>query len=195
MNLIAFSGPRLTLIFLVSVACASPAFASPSTVPSAEPSSTSSALPVSGKLPASGAAAVPDKVSPYERNRIRIEFKRAQANELRALEHRHGLELRDLKASQAVRLKEWETKETDLRHKFFADNPKSPDRRTYVKEFIDRRKAFLQILFDERNRRTQEQKVRQTSVRDDQLQRLKEFEAYLQKGERPPTHLWPRPGG
>ena len=134
------------------------------------------------------------KISPYERNRLRVEFKRAQGNELRALEHRHGFELKDLKASQAVRLKEWEAKETALRHTYFSAHDKSPERRAFIKDFIERRKAFLQILVEERNRRTQDQKVRQASIREDQVQRLRDFDAALQKGDRPPAHLWPQPG-
>jgi hypothetical protein len=184
-------------IYLVLLSALSPGVGhSAAPAPSSAPSPVSSPSP--GSLPDSlpaGAAAVPAKISPYERNRLRVEFKRAQANELRALEHRHAFELKDLKASQNVRQKEWEKKETEARHKFFAENSKSPDRRTYVQDFIARRKTFRQILTDERNRRAQEQKVRQSSVKEDQIQRLKDFESHLQKGERPPSHLWPRPGG
>ena len=119
-------------------------------------------------------------------------FVRAQRSEMQALEHRQRIELKELKASQAARKKDWETKEKEARHLFFKEHTKGPERRAYVKEFLERRRTLLALMADERSQRVHEYDVRRKAIQDDQRQKLKEFREVLGHGERPPETLWPQ---
>ncbi len=119
------------------------------------------------------------------------EFQKAQLGEIRAFEHRQKFELRELKASQGARQREWEKKEREDRHKFFLDHIKGPDRRTYVGDFLERRKLFMKILSDERQSRGSELDIKLRSLKEEQLDRLREFRDYLDRRVRPPMTLWP----
>lgn len=132
-----------------------------------------------------------ETISPEVAKSLLAEFQHAQSAELKALDHRNKLELKELKASQSARQKEWERHEKEERHKFFADHPRGPDRRAYIKDFLDRRRAFLQSLSDESKQRIQEQDVRLASLRSDQSEHLKEFKSSLAHNQRPPARLWP----
>ena len=153
------------------------------TLPSASPSPSS--------LPMVTVAPSPVPVSPAEAKSLLKEYTRTLQNQLKAMEHRQKFEVNELKASQSARQKEWELKERDARHKYFAEHPKGPDRRAYVQDFLERRKAFLQILSDERIQRVREQQVRLQSAKEDSDIRLREFQEYLKRGEQPPSRLWP----
>jgi hypothetical protein len=122
------------------------------------------------------------------------EFQRAQSSEMKALDHRNKMELKELKAAHAARQKEWERKEKDARHKFFNEHPDGPVRRDYIHDFIARHSDLLQILSDEKTQRIHELEIRYNSVRDDQVTRLKEFQDSLKRGVRPPANLWPTSG-
>jgi hypothetical protein len=133
-------------------------------------------------------------LTPAEGKVVLKEYQRAQYSELKAVEHRQKLELKELKASHGARQKEWDRRETEARHKFFAEHTNGPDRRAYIQDFIERRKSFLQLLNDERTQRTHEQEVRYNSVKSDQNTHLREFQESLMRGERPPARLWPASG-
>jgi hypothetical protein len=133
-------------------------------------------------------------MTPKLRMQLAREFLRAQKGELKALEFRQRFELKELKASQQARLKDWERKETEARHQYFAAHSAGPDKRAYVKDFVERRKAFLQILVDERAARARDQQVRADSVKSDQAGRLKVFIEHLDRGEKPNDDLWPQAG-
>jgi hypothetical protein len=119
------------------------------------------------------------------------EFQKAQRSEAAALEHRQGLELKELKASQAARLKEWEAQDHEARRKYFQDHPKGEEKRAWIRDSRERHKALLSLYTEERNQRTHDFEVRRKSVKDDQAAKLKEFQEYLKKGEKPPQRLWP----
>ena len=118
------------------------------------------------------------------------EFRKSEGLQIRAMEHRHNLELKELKAAHAARQKEWYQREKDVRHKFFAEHTNGPDRRAFIKDFLERRKAFLKMISDEWSQRIRDQEVRFTSVKGDQAARLKEFQETLQRGEKPAARLW-----
>lgn len=147
-------------------------------------------------MPGSSAAPTPaaPALAPAEGKKLLGAFQRAQVAELRALQHRQSFELKDLAASQKSRRKEWEQRETQARHKFFAEHTKGPERRAYIKDFIERRKGYFQQLAEEKAQRRQEQKVRLASFKDDQKARFLDFKARVERGERPPTELWPAAG-
>ncbi len=138
--------------------------------------------------------ATPVQITPAEGKKLLHEFTRAQSSELRALEHRQKLEMRELKASQSARQKEWENKERDARHKYFEEHRRGPERRAYIKDFMERRKGLLQAMSEEKTQRAHAQEVRVKSLKEDQSARLKEFQAAIKRGERPPEKLWPSPG-
>jgi len=133
-------------------------------------------------------------ISPAEASKILKEFTRALRSEAKALAHRQKFDLKELKASQAARLSEWETSERKARHRFFAENKVPAERRVYVRDFVARRKALLQMMKDERKARERERDARLNALKQDQAGRLKEFRSYLSRGERPPEQLWPAPG-
>ncbi len=122
------------------------------------------------------------------------EFQKAQTSEVKAIEHRHKFELKELKASQALRLKDWEKKEQDARHQYFAVHNQGPERRAYIQDFIKRREAFRKSLTEEKSHHTQVQDARLTNVRQEQQKKFKEFKMALDQGKDPETHLWPHPG-
>ena len=167
----------IALFFWFSAEAA--AWMSPS--PSVSPSSASS-------FPASYG---PGKMSGTEMKQISGDFARAQKTELLAIEHQQSFEKSELTTAQRVYFKEWEKKEQDKRHEFFAAHPNGSDRRDYMKEFFTRRNELLKTQADERTHRLHEQDVHRTSLKEDQVVKAKEFEDYLSRGELPPKHLWP----
>jgi hypothetical protein len=179
------------LLMLISAAGAQdPATDAASAPVSPAPEASVVAAPSPGASPSQSAAA-PETITPGVGKRLLREFQAAQSSELKGMKHRHKLELKELKASQAARKKEWEKREKEARHKFFAENRRGPDRRAYITDFIERRRAFFQMLTDERNQRVHEQEVREKALKNDQAQRLKEFKEALARNEAPPTRLWP----
>ncbi len=169
--------------------------ASPVPTLSIAPSSSVSGAPTFD----SAKSAVPEpsigpSLTPANAKTLLKEFQRAQNSELKALEHRHKFELKELKASQSVRLKEWEKKEQEVRHKYFAEHSKGPERRAYIQDFIKRREAFRKMLAEEKIQRTKDQEARYSAIRQDQAARIKDFKKALEDGQNPGQHLWPNPG-
>lgn len=150
------------------------------------------AVPSLAISPSPGASVTAgSRLSDDEAKKLLKEFGKAQAAELQALKHRQSVEYQELKASQSARLKEWETREKELRHKYFAEHSKGPDRRAYIKDFIERRKAFHQMLSEERVQRQKSQESRLKAVQEDQALRKREFQEKVKEGERPSNSLWP----
>ncbi len=133
-------------------------------------------------------------VTPAEAKTLLRQFTKAQDNEVAALKHRQKAELKEMKAAHKAQLSEWESKEREARHKFFADHKSGPERRTYVQDFTRRREILLKIQSDDEDRRSKDQSVRLDALKSDQAQRLKDFQADLSRGERPPAQLWPNGG-
>ena len=134
---------------------------------------------------------ISDTITPDVGKKMLGEFLRAQSSEFKATKHRQELELKELKVSQTARQKEWEKHEQDARHKFFAENHRGQDRRAYIGDFMRRHRDFLQSLTDERNQKLRDQDARLVSQKKDQTSRLKEFEASLNRNQRPAASLWP----
>lgn len=120
------------------------------------------------------------------------ELIRRQKAELKDLVHRNQAELAALKASQEVQRKEWEKKERESRHQYFAEHTHGPERRAYVKDFLSRREAFLKAQKDERTRRSQEQADQVKALQQDQAEKLKSFKEAVERGETPAENLWPK---
>ena len=135
-----------------------------------------------------------DAVTAAQAKPLKDEFQKALTNEARALDHRQKTELKELKASHAARQKEWENKEKETRHAFFKQHTNWSERRTYIRDFLDRRKAFRNFLADELSQRTRDQEARRTALAVEQKGRLEEFQADLNRGMRPSQRLWPASG-
>lgn len=161
---------------------------SPSLAPEALALPLSTAAPSPSPFPSPSPVA---KLTPAAAKQLLREFTRAQATELKGLKHRHSLELQELRVSQKARQKEWKTKEADSRHKFFAVHKKGAERRAYITDSLERRKAFFQLLSEEEAQRLRDQDARFKAVRADQSTKLKEFQDFLGRGLIPPPRLWP----
>lgn len=108
------------------------------------------------------------------------------------MKHRQSLELKELRASQRARSKEWKTGENARRRELFAKNTSPKERRAYFKDRQERWDAYRRLLADEYTSRQNEQKARIQAVIEDQAVKLKEFNASLSRQERPADELWPR---
>jgi hypothetical protein len=126
-----------------------------------------------------------------ERALLLSEFTRHQRMELQALRHQQSRNSEELRASQTARQREWEENEKVARRKFFAENPKGPDRRAYILDFNKRRKDLQTLMKQEKTARDAEHDARLGSMKADQQVKLKEFKEFLSRGERPPESLWP----
>lgn len=119
------------------------------------------------------------------------EFTKAQGLELAAFKRRQSSELKELKASQAARAKEWDKKEKEARHQFFASHSKGPERRAYIQDYKSRREIFLKIQSDELAQRVRNYGVHLQTLKSGQAERLRQFKSYLDRKEQPPSDLWP----
>jgi hypothetical protein len=108
-----------------------------------------------------------------------------------ALKHRQKAELSEMKAAHKAQLNEWESKEREARHKYFAAHKSGPDRRNYIQDYERRREILLKIQSDDEDKRSHDQSVRLDALKSEQAERLKEFQDYLSRGERPPANFWP----
>lgn len=122
---------------------------------------------------------------------LQHKFRKAQAIQLEAIKNQQRNELKALKSSQASGFKEWSQKEKAARQDFFRDHPKGSDRRAYIQDWVERRKAFLKSQEDQKIQLNQEFEARIKAVREDYANKYKEFKKYLSRGEQPPASLWP----
>ena len=125
---------------------------------------------------------------------MRREFAKAQKSQLKALDHRHQTETKELEASHKARLSEWQSKERIARREYFKSHTKGEEKRAYVEDFVARQQMFMNGMREERERRRAEQKARRTSLVDQQADSKKQFDEVLEKRERPSQVLWPQPG-
>ncbi len=125
------------------------------------------------------------------RNALLREFLKAQNTELKAVDHQQKFEMKELKASQDAREKDWNKAEKEARHQFFESHPKGSERREYVQAFIRRRDELHKRYNDERNQKKKEQEAKVAALRKEQSERLKVFKESLEKGASPRPDLWP----
>jgi hypothetical protein len=164
--------------------------ASPSSPPSA-PEPTSPA-PSSAPSPLSEPSPIP--LSRSEKATLLANFLRAQRAAVSGLQHQQKLEAQALSTAHRAAFKEWWKRELDA-FREYRKGHKGPQIRSYYKDLMARQKVFLRIQADERARRTQENKARLDSEREEQQRNQKEFRVYLDRGMRPPDRLWPgQPG-
>ncbi len=122
------------------------------------------------------------------------EFTQAQRIELKALAHRQAFEWKELEASQKARKREWDKKEKEGRHQFFEEHSQGTERRTYVKDFVQRRELFTKRFMEEKKQKNLEQLARLEAVRQNQKQKLQEFKKQIDQHQIPASSLWPKSG-
>jgi hypothetical protein len=88
-------------------------------------------------------------------------------------------------ADRKRRKKEWDQAEKDARRKFFAENAHGPERREYIRAFLERRKAFYAQLKDEERNDKLEREARWKALEEEQKTRMNAVEESLARGERP----------
>lgn len=151
--------------------------------PSPVPVSTESPIP---------APKADEQLSSSEGQQLLKNFDRAQSSVLGSLKHRQKVELDELKANQRHRRKEWEQAEREKRRAFFESNTAGRDRRVYVKDFIERRRVFRQLLKEELANRKREHSVRRKALVADLSEKRKQFRSALKEKRRPDPGLWPQ---
>lgn len=122
------------------------------------------------------------------------EFLKAQASEFRAVQHRLQFEAKELKASQEVREREWTKNEKGARHQFFDAHEQGSERRTYIRDFIQRRDEMYRHFADERKQRKLDQESRLSTLKAEQTKKLEDFKKSLNEGQVPLQSLWPMAG-
>jgi len=122
------------------------------------------------------------------------EFTRAQKSQMKALEHRHKLEYQQLKTSHKSKIAEWEAKEKESRHRFFAEHKYGPERRDYIRDFLNRRDLLKKELADEKLQRSKDYDKEAQDLRLDQERKMQEFKKSLEAGRLPARELWPPSG-
>ncbi len=129
-------------------------------------------------------------VSIDSKNLLR-EFKKAQRSELLSLEHQQKMGIKELKASQEHRFKEWKNAEKEKRHHYFQENLQGIKRREFMQDFYQRREGLLNLIKEERSQRLIEHGARHKAIQADQEFKAQKFKEYLDRGEQPPRELWP----
>lgn len=161
--------------------------------PSASPVKSPSVSPVPVSVPVSSILPLPS-LRPEEGAQLLKEFDRALKTEMQALKHRQEFELKELKASQAARQKEWDSKEITARHEFFAKNDKPPEKRQWVHDHIMRREMMLKMMQEEYDQRKSQHEVHEKTLATDQEMRRKAFRQFVNNKQMPPARLWPQKG-
>lgn len=135
-----------------------------------------------------------DTLSKEESRTLLGEFVKAQKSVLLALQHRHRLEIMEMKNTQNARRREQSRKEQENRRDFVRTKPGAPEKKLYEEDLKKRWELFDQILREESEQKKSQQKYELDGVKGDQAKKLVAFKEYLSKGERPPMELWPRRG-
>lgn len=178
----------LLALFLLAGATPSPA---PLPLSSAVPRSLRSPAPT--PVPRSSPSPLVH-LSGIELKTLLKQFKQAQGSELKALAHRHEFEMKELKASKNTRQREWERREKEARHQFFAEHLKGTERRTYISDYLKRYEALKKQFAEEKSQRDLEHKASWAALKQDQDRKFKEFKKYIEAQTVPPADLWPQPG-
>jgi hypothetical protein len=154
---------------------------------SASPSVAASATAASAQTPAPAPVAIP----PAEKKKLLAEFKKAQSSEEQAFFHTKRSQDRELSAAQNQRKKQWFENEKRQRHEFFKSHMNGPERRKYVQDYIQNKKAFERSIKDETANSKKMWAERLDRLKVKQKQQAAMFKAKLDQGERPDASLWP----
>ncbi len=144
---------------------------------------------LSSTTPSPSESGLPEKIDRKEARKLRRAFIDLLDQEREKLRAEQSRTRKEADAERKARRKEWDVRETAARRKFFEENSHGPERRTYVRDFNDRRRAFYDLLRMEEKQQRAELDARWKSLKDTQKGRLDELEAYLKRMERPPNRM------
>lgn len=133
-----------------------------------------------------------NRISEAEGRMLGLQFVGAQLSEIQATEHRHQLELQELRRSQESRRKSWASDEAKKKELFFSMHKDPQSRRRYMQDEERRGREIDQSLALELDRRKREQKAFLDRMRSDHAKSLKAFKDLISQGKRPPEDLWPK---
>ena len=132
--------------------------------------------------------------SSAEGKKLLEHFRKAQTSELKAMLHQQDLDLKEFKKTQKTAKSEKKAAETEARHKFFAEHPKSAERRVYVKEYVKRMQDFDKEQDAALKAHREETRIAREALLKKQSENRKTFEDVLKKGTLPEESLWPVSG-
>lgn len=138
-----------------------------------------------------GASPAPEILDAKVIRSLRKDFKKKLSRERTEMLSTLKSKYRSSVAERKQKFHDWNQNEKTERHRFFSrDDVKSSERKTYVEDFIARRKVLLseQKSEDQLDKRKQDEE--QQSFEKEQETRLKEFENYLSRRMRPAEQLW-----
>jgi hypothetical protein len=108
-------------------------------------------------------------------------FLKDQTAEIKAAEHAHKLELQELKSTQAAKWRAFEKDEKTARYQYFETHDRGPDRRAYVKDFIERRQNLKKQMAEQKAFQNSEYEKHLKQLKADQQQKLIQFKESLKK--------------
>ncbi len=154
----------------------------------ASPTATSSPVaPVASATPLALAPITPD-----EKKKLPLEFKRAQSSEERAFDHQERASIKELHAAQSAALKSWRSEERKTRRKYFDEHSSGPERRQFVQGYLSRKKAFDQAQKDDLASAKRNWKSKREELKQTQKERDTQFKAAIEQNLRPAANLWPQ---
>lgn len=98
-----------------------------------------------------------------------------QKLDLKIFVHLQKSDLSGFKAAQDVQLKEWESNEKKIRHKFFSEHPGGAERRSYIQDFMKRREDLFRQLASDKAQKTKEQSAQLKEFREGQEDKVKKL--------------------
>lgn len=122
--------------------------------------------------------------------KLRTDFKRKLSQEMDQLKREEKQIKKNSQNDRRSRRRDWNKKEQSARHQYFKENSRGPERRAYVKEFIERRNQLHASQKDEEVQERRMLDAKRKSLEEDQRNRLNQFEEALARKERPSETLW-----
>ena len=109
-------------------------------------------------------------ISREEKARIYSEFKKKLSDEEKQLENSEKTKRRELIKLQSDRRRDWRANEKKARRAYFESHTSGPERRTYVQDFVRRKKEFdsreRQEWIDFKARQAEERKAFRLSQKE-----------------------------
>ncbi len=131
-------------------------------------------------------------MTPKEKKKLVIDFNRAQLSETRSFSKQEKAELKALTSDQASRKKAWSESEKKSRRVFFEQHMSGPERRSYIQDYLKRKKAYELMLKNELEVTKSSWKEKATYLKKLQKERESQFKAKLELNQRPDASLWPK---
>lgn len=132
--------------------------------------------------------------APVDSKLLTKRFQEAQTTQLKSLQSHETAQLKQLRKDQKSRQDQFDRKENEDRHKYFAEARPGTEKRAYIKSLLSRRGDFQKQLADERNQAKAESDRRIEALKLEQAGQRAKFKEQLDRGVRPDDALWPQPG-